>query len=138
MTITFTTDTIRMLTVFEKVTNVVVKDCFENGDTIYYVVEEGKIGLAIGKGGNSIKHVEKLLGKKVKVYEYSPDPVAFVKNLIPVTKEAEIVNKDGKIIAEIKVNKQDKGMVIGRGGEKIKIYKEILRRIHNITDLKVK
>ncbi len=138
MTITFTTDSIRLLTVFENITNVAVKDCFVNGDTVYYIVEEGKIGLAIGKGGKSIRHVEKVLGKKIKVYEHSSDPVEFVKHLIPVSKGVSIIDEDGKSVVEITVNKQDRGIVIGRGGERIKIYKEILRRIHNITDLRVK
>ncbi len=138
MTITYTTNTIRMLTLFENITNVAVKDCFVNEDTVYYVVEEGKIGLAIGKGGNSIRHVEKVLGKKVKVYEYSSDVVKFIKNLIPIVKEVNILKEDDKTIAEIKVNKQDRGIIIGRGGEKIKIYKEILNRIHNIADLRMK
>ncbi len=138
MTIKFTTETIRLLTLFENLTNVSVKDCFENGDTIYYIVEEGKIGLAIGKGGNSIRQVERMLGKKVKVYEYSINVSDFIKNLIPNVKDIKVVEEDGKDIAEIKVNKQDRGYVIGRGGEKIKIYKEILKRVHNISDLKVK
>lgn len=138
MTIEFTTKTIRLLTLFENITNVGVKDCFENEDSVYYVVEEGKIGLAIGKGGNSIKHVEKAIGKRVKVYEYSSDPIEFIKNLIPMSKDIKIFEESGKIIAEIKVNKQDRGYIIGRNREKIKIFKEILKRIHNISDLKVR
>jgi len=136
MTITFTTETIRLLTLFENITNVPVRDCFINNDVIYYIVEEGKIGLAIGKEGTSIKNVEKVVGKKVKVFEYSTDPVKFVKKLIPQCKEVKINNSDKTI--EIKVNKRERGLVIGRGGEKIKVYKEILKRIHNISDIQVK
>lgn len=137
MTITFTTETIRLLTLFENITNVPVRDCFVNNDVIYYIVEEGKIGLAIGKEGSSIKNVEKVVGKKVKVFEYSTDPVKFIKKLIPQCKEVKINNLD-KTTAEIRVNKRDRGLVIGRGGEKIKVYKEILKRIHNISDIQVK
>ena len=136
MTIVFTTETIRLLTLFENMTNVPVRDCFMNKDIIFFIVEEGKIGLAIGKNGTSIKNVERVVGKKVKVFEYSSDPVKFIKKLIPQCKEVEI-NKLDKTI-EIKVNKKDRGLVIGRGGEKIKVYKEILKRIHNISDIQVK
>jgi len=135
MTITFTTETIRLLTLFENITNVPVRDCFVNNDVIYYIVEEGKIGLAIGKNGTSIKNVERVVGKKVKVFEYSTDPVKFVKKLIPQCKEVKI-NSDNTV--EIRVSKRDRGLVIGRGGEKIKVYKEILKRIHNISDIQVK
>ena len=138
MTITFTTETIRFLTLFENVTNVPVRDCFVNKDMVYYIVEEGKIGLAIGKNGSSVKNVEKAVGKRVKVFEYSSDPKQFVKNLIQQCKEVNIVNDNDKLTVEVKVNKNDRGFVIGRGGEKIKIYKEILKRVHNIYDLQVK
>jgi len=138
MTIELNNKTIRLLTLFENITNVTVRDCFENGKTVYFIVEEGKAGLAIGKGGNSIKHVENIIGKNIKVYEYSPDSINFIKNIIPMAKDIKIIEENGKTIAEVKVSKLDRGYVIGRGGEKIKIYKEILKRIHNISDLKVK
>jgi len=138
MTITFNTETIRLLTLFENITNAPVRDCFTNNDVVYYIVEEGKIGLAIGKNGSSIKNVERVIGKKVKVFEYSNKPERFVKNLIPQCKEINVIEEKGEIRVEIKVNKNDRGFVIGRGGEKIKIYKEILKRIHNISDIQVK
>ncbi len=138
MTIVFTTETIRLLTFFEKITNVPVRDCFMNNDIIFYIVEEGKIGLAIGKNGSSIKNVERILGKKVKVFEYSTNPVQFIKNLIPQSKEVRMINNEDLITAEVIVGKKNRGFVIGRSGEKIKIYKEILKRVHNITDIQVK
>ena len=138
MTITFDTETIRLLTLFESMTNAPVRDCFMNNDVVYYIVEESKIGLAIGKNGNSIKNVERVIGKKVKVFEYSRDPEKFVKNLIPQCREINVIKDGDTIKIEIKVSRNDKGFVIGRGGEKIKIYKEILKRIHNISDIQVK
>jgi N utilization substance protein A len=133
-----TTKTIRLLNLFESITNIRVIDCFEDGDTVYYIVEEGKVGLAIGKGGYLIKHVEKLVGKKVKVYEYSSDPAEFVKKLVPVAKEVKVLEEGGQNIIEIKIDKKNKGMVIGRNGEKFKILKEILKRIHEINDVRLK
>ena len=138
MTIVFDMDTIRLLNLFENITNVPVKDCYVTGENVYFIVEEGKIGLAIGKGGISIKNVEKTIGKKVKVFEYSSNPVEFVKNLIPQSKEVSLINNGETVEIQIKVDRSDKGYVIGREGEKIKIYKEILKRVHNISDLKVK
>ena len=138
MTIVFDMDTIRLLNLFENITSVPVKDCYVSGENVYFIVEEGKIGLAIGKGGISIKNVEKAIGKKIKVFEYSSNPVEFVKNLIPQSKEVSLINNGETVEIQIKVDRSDKGYVIGREGEKIKIYKEILKRVHNISDLKVK
>ncbi len=138
MTITFDSESIRLLTLFENITNAPVRDCFMNNDVVYYIVEEGKIGLAIGKNGSSIKNVEKVVGKKVKVFEYSKKLEVFIKNLIPQCNEINIIKDKDIVKVEIKVNKNDKGFVIGRGGEKIKIYKEILKRVHNISEIQVK
>ncbi|MCS7135174.1 MAG: NusA-like transcription termination signal-binding factor [Candidatus Aenigmarchaeota archaeon] len=132
------TNTIRFLNLFENITNVRVVDCFENGNTIYYIVEEGKAGLAVGKKGHSIKYVEKILGKHVKVYEYSSDAQEFIKNLIPVVLDVKIIEENEKNIAEIKINKKDIGVVMGRNKEKFKILKEILKRLHNIDDIRLK
>ncbi len=133
-----TTKTIRLLNLFESITNVRVVDCFEDGDVIYYIVEEGKAGLAIGKGGYLIRHIEKLVRRPVKVYEYSPDPAEFVRNLVPIVKEVKVIEEEGQNIIEIKIDKRHKGMVIGRDGEKFKILKEILKRVHDINDVRLK
>ena len=138
MTITFTTNTIRLLTLFENVTNVPVRDCFVFNGTVYFIVEQGKIGLAIGRNGNCVKNIERITGKKIKVYEHSPDPEEFIKNLIPQCKEIEIIDENGRMIVEIKVDKKDRGFVIGREGENIKVYKQILKRIHDVSDLTVR
>ena len=42
MTIVFNMDTIRLLNLFESITNVPVKDCYVNDENIYFIVEEGK------------------------------------------------------------------------------------------------
>jgi len=138
MTIVLNMDTIRLLNLFENITNAPAKDCYIDDDTVYFIVEEGKVGLAIGKNGSSIKNVEKTIRKKVKVFEYSPNLVEFVKNLIPQAKEIRIINNAETVEIHIKVDKSDRGFVIGRGGEKIKIYKKILKRVYNVSDLKVK
>jgi N utilization substance protein A len=56
MPVTFDTETIRMITLFENITGAPVKDCLIEENTLYLVVDEGKVGIAIGKNGNSVKH----------------------------------------------------------------------------------
>jgi len=138
MTIVFNTDTIRLLTLFENMVNVPVIDCFRNKDVIYFIVEEGKIGLAIGKNGTAIKRAERIIGKRIKVFEYSKNPVQFIKNLIPQSKEIRIVNERDGVSVVVKVDRRDRGYVIGRGSEKLNIYKQILQRNHEIINIQVK
>ncbi len=140
MIIKFDTETIRMITLFENLTNVRVKDCLIDNatNTVYFIVESGKIGIAIGKNGISAKRIEKVTGKNIKIYEYSENLEKFVKNLIPQSNEVKVKNENGKIIVEIKVDKTNRGIVIGRDEKKLKLYKEILQRNHKVDDLVVR
>lgn len=138
MPVSFDTETIRLITLFENVTGAPVKDCLIEENTIYFVIDEGKVGIAIGKNGNSVKHAENILGKTIKLFEYANDVEKFVKNLIPQANEVKIEKTDEKIVVEIKVDKKDRALVIGRDSKNLKLFKEILRRNHNIDELIVR
>lgn len=140
MEITFDTDTIRLVALFENVTKAPVKDCFVNdsNDTVYFIVDEGKIGLAIGKNGKSVKNIEHLIKKSVKVFEFSKDLVTFAKNLIPYVTGASVKTKGNEIIVEVNVDKKNKAMVIGRDRKNLDLYKKVLMRTHGVTNIVVK
>ena len=140
MDITFDTETIRLITLFENVTRATIKDCFIDGASraVYFIVDEGKIGLAIGKNGESVKHVEKLTKKHIKVFEFSNDLATFVKNVIPYVTSATIRTNGENTIVQISVEKNHKAMVIGRDGKNLELYKKLLMRNHGVTGLMVK
>ncbi len=141
MTVTFDTETIRLITLFENLTGSTVKDCVVNKDnnTIYLVIDEGKVGMAIGKNGSSVKNAEKLTGKNIKIFEFSSDCNKFARELVPQANKIKIINgDDGKISIEIKIEKKNRALVIGRSGRNIKIFKELLQRNHNVSDVIVK
>ncbi len=128
----FDTDTIRVITAFENITGSEVRDCICS-DTIYFLVNPGKIAIAIGKNGQNIKIAEKMLGKPIKVFEWSEDSKKFIKNLIPQAQKIEI-NGDK---ATVSLKPEDRGIVIGKGGSKIKIIRLLLKRNSNIKELKI-
>ena len=82
MKLTIDNETFRFLNAFGTLTGVSAVDCFENKSEIVYVVEPGKIGVAVGKGGSNIKKVEGLLKKSIRLIEYSNDPTTFIRNVI--------------------------------------------------------
>lgn len=133
MEIKFDTETIRIITLIENMCGIKVKDCLNDKDFIYVVVEEGYAAKAIGKNGTIVKNFEKIFNKNVKIFEYSADPLKFVKNLIPYA--TSIYFKDGKI--NVKIEKIDRPKVIGKEGKKLKIYKSLLKRSFGI-DMEVK
>lgn len=138
MTLKFDTETIRLITFFENFTGVSVKDCLVGNDCIYFIVEEGKVGIAIGKNGNSVRNAERMIGRNIKLFEFSDDLNIFVKNMIPQVNNIKIRNEDGRVIVDVKVEKKDKALVIGRNGKNIKMFRELLQRVHDVNKLIVR
>ncbi len=132
----FDTDTVRMISLFESITEAEVRDCVksEDGSVVYFVLNPGHAPKAVGKSGSTVKIAEKMLGKRIKVFEYSPEPREFLKNLVPRARSVEI--REGKAI--IRIGPEDKGIVIGRNGKNIKVIREILKRNSGISSVEVR
>jgi len=61
--IKLSTDQMRLMSLFQNVTKATARDCVEDEtqDKIIFVVQEGKMGLAIGKGGSNIKSLKSII-----------------------------------------------------------------------------
>lgn len=134
MTIKLQTQNIRDIGVFERVTKVHVKDCIRDENCVYFMIETGKSGLAIGKNGAVIKNVSSVLGKTVKIFEFAQDAETMVKNMIPTAKNVEVGN--GSVT--VTIPNSDRSVVIGRGGRNIKVMKEFLSRHFKINYLRLR
>jgi len=139
MVLIFDTESIRLITLFENLTGTNVRDCLVDNsvNTVYFVVEEGKVGMAIGKNGDSVKNVENLIKKNIKIFEFSSNLNDFIKKIIPQGIEIKVRNED-KIMVEVKVDRKDKAMVIGRDGKNLKLYKELLGRNYGVNEVIIK
>ncbi len=104
-------------------------DCIidERFDRIIYVIREGDMGLAIGKKGANIKKMQKVLGRRVEMVEFSQDPDGFVKN---VFKPAEILTivPTGENRIDVTVRQGDLGIAIGKGGCMIEKARLLIQR----------
>jgi N utilization substance protein A len=131
--IKFNTECIRYISLFETFTNAAVKDCITDGDSIIFVVKEGDAGLAIGKNGQNIKNLEKLMNKRIEIVEFSPDPLAFVSNVFrPVDiKNIYLSEKsDGKKIIYMSTIKNKTLTKI-----KLKKAKSLVQKYFGISDI---
>ena len=141
MTVKLDTEGIRYIGVFESLTGAGVKDCILDNDRVIMVVKKGDMGLAIGKGGSNINKVKKLLKKNIEVVEHSSDIKEFIENLLrpAVVKNVELLTtKDNKCYAYVEVSNKDKGIAIGKNGEKIKRVKLLVKRNQNIDNVIIK
>ena len=119
---------------FESITDVEARDCIIKDQEAYFIVPNGKAGMAIGKGGKVVQRVQDQLGKTVKIYEYNDNVGAFVNNLVPG--DIRGVDIDDKKVT-IDVPNSNKGKVLGKNGERIESVREILKRTHNVDEVKV-
>ena len=142
MTVKLDTEDIRCIGVFERITGAGAMDCIVDNEAnkVILVVKKGDMGLAIGKGGSNITKVKDMLRRDVEVVEHSPDIKEFIENLFrPVSvKSVEMQTKDDKSVVYVVVPNKDKGIAIGKGGEKIKKVKLLVNRLQNIDDVIIK
>jgi len=82
-TATYDTEMIRNINLFESITDVDVRDAIIKEDEAYFVVPEGKAGMAIGKGGKVVQKVQNKLDRDIKIYEYNDNLGAFINNIVP-------------------------------------------------------
>ena len=139
MNIKLSADEMRYIALFEGLTGARVQDCVidEGGKKLTFVVRKGDIGLAVGKGGNKIRRVKRVVGKSIDVVEHSTDPIEFVRNVfMPArVKGVNIVERDGKKIAMVNVEERERGVAVGRRGKKVEIAKKLVFRHHGIQDI---
>jgi N utilization substance protein A len=131
-------ETLGLSSLLERISGVKVKDCFkdENNETLYYVVETGELGKAIGKGGMNIKRLQQELGKRIRIIEYRPNLADFVKNVIYPLQVTEIVEENGQVLIKDE-NKKTKSLLIGRNGKNLKIINRAVKRFFNVEEVKV-
>jgi len=140
--IKFTSTEMRYIALFESITGASVKDCIvdEEQGRIIFVVTEGQIGVAIGKGGKNIRLLERMTGKKHEIIEYSEEPAQFIKNALKpaFVREVRITEKpDGKSIAVVTVNPRDKGVAIGKNGRNAERLRFLAKRYFQIQNVSI-
>jgi transcription termination/antitermination protein NusA len=124
------------INLFERVTRSRVKDCFYHNEILVFVVEEGYASKAIGKKGANISKFSALIKKRLKVVEYSEDPLVFIKNLVyPIKlKDVKLEGDTLKISAELQ---KDKGLLIGRDKRNLENFKKAMKSYFKIENVKV-
>ncbi|MBI3033827.1 NusA-like transcription termination signal-binding factor [Candidatus Woesearchaeota archaeon] len=134
--IIYDSNLMKVMSLFETLTKVQLKDCFTANGAIYFVVESENMGKAIGKSGANIRRMESLLKRRTRVIEYSPDLATFIKNLIYPLTAKQIDVDDGKVTITGPDTKT-KAMLIGRNSSNLNHYKEIIRRYFEIREIRV-
>ena len=143
MSIKLSANEIRYIALFENMTGAMVKDCIiddEHGK-VTFVVKNGDMGLAIGKGGNSVSKVQRAVDKSVEVIELSEDPIQFIKNILSPAKlqSVKLYQKtSGEKFATVTADNTNKRIAIGKKGINIERAKFLAKRQHDIDNIILK
>ena len=136
--IKLTSDELKLIALFQKITRASARDVVddERMNRLIFVVNEGKMGLAIGKGGSNIKNLQNILKRDIELVEYAPEPEAFLKKILnpKFILSVEFSERlDGTTQAEITVNAEKKGVVVGREGRHAQKARLLAKRYFNIS-----
>jgi len=133
--IVFDMETMKIISLFQAMTRVSVKDCIKD-DEIIFIVGEGELGRAIGKGGANARRIAAALKRKIKIVEFSNQLFTFIKNLIQPLRVENIEENNG-VVTLAAPDMTTRGYLIGRGGSSLRLLKERVKRHFPIKEIRV-
>ena len=138
--IKLTSDELRLMSLFQSITSATARDCIvdERMDRVIFVVNKGQMGLAIGKGGATIRQLQNVVARKVELVEYSDDASDFVRNILnpQMVNDVKItVRTDGSKQAVVLVDAKRKGVVVGKEGRNAEKARLLAKRYFQISNV---
>ena len=135
-------DQLGLISIFQNMSGATVRDCIvdEKGGRMIFIVNNGQMGLAIGKKGATIQNIERVIKKPVEVVEWSDDPAEMVRNALDPSaiQEVRLTDKlDGSKSMTVIVDPRRKGAVLGRGGKNAEKVRLIAKKYFNITNVQI-
>ncbi|MFH0971977.1 MAG: NusA-like transcription termination signal-binding factor [Candidatus Micrarchaeota archaeon] len=134
-----TMDDIQLMNMFERLTGARASDVVLDLGGVIFSVPDSEFGRAIGKHGANIERLERALNKQVEIVKSPSSKEQFFGSLLHPAVLKELIEKDeyGKRSLEILVDMRDRGLAIGRNGEKIKRAKLLGKRYFDYDDVRV-
>lgn len=131
----FTGDELKLFDYFSKFTGVDALDLEKTEFGLVFLVPKDQLGRAIGKNGSAIERVRKGMKQNVFIYADSDDLDEFVRNLFNNVGilNIEIREAMGEKAVFLMVDEKDRGIAIGKEGQRIKIAKLLLKKKFNST-----
>jgi len=137
--VTFDEQSMKYVALFQDLTRTTVVDCVDAGDRLIFVVKEGEIGRAIGKKGENVAKLKRLLNHDIHVIEYSDRPEQFVANVFRNydVKRVELEQRGDVTHATVTVDPTKKGRAIGKEGRNLRVSRDVIARHHPIQSVSV-
>jgi N utilization substance protein A len=140
MAVTLSDDARQYIALFDDETDVPAVDCVvdEEHDRVAFVVPPGTMGQAIGPGGEYVQRVESKIGRDVVVVENADTAAGFVANaLAPAAVYNVTVSENDTTVAYAEVDSDDRGVAIGKDGQRIELARQLAQRHFDIDDIEL-
>jgi N utilization substance protein A len=137
--VSYDTETLGYLRLFEERTGARVKDCFGAEDKLVFLVQPGDVHRAVGPGGVLVDRLKGMLKKEIQVVEWSDDAETLVKNIFYwySPKRVDFGPKGKGRHATVTVDPAWKARAIGKAGKNLKIARAILLRHSDVVSVSV-
>ena len=140
--IKLSSDELSLMSMFQEMTGATARDCVidDKRDRVIFVIAQGQMGLAIGKGGASVKKIERAVRKPVEVVEWAEDVEGLVRNTLGAKFVQEVrVSEmlDGTKAVVVVVDSRKKGAVLGLGGKNAEKVRLLARRYFEVGNVQI-
>ncbi len=138
MTQVFDSELIKLISYFEQRTHTRVRDCFydQNGK-LTFIVEEGDLGKALGKGAKNLRDLENRLGKKVRISEWKTDKIALIRSFTSPLEIVDIEERDDGVVVLKGKDEKTNGLLIGKKARNLRNLEWMIRKYHEVPEIKV-
>lgn len=159
--IKLTADELMLMSAFQTFTGVRPMNCILEGDNVFFIVNNDDIPKLIAESrhlpdikralrsrsieGSALrgwtKTLSKTLRKNVFIIKFVNDPEEFLRNffMLRSDEEVSIINRaGGKKYAILHVQPKRRGMVIGRGGFRAKVGRELAKRYFDLDTVLIR
>ena len=131
---------LQLISLLERDTGAQALDVLDSQDAVVFLVKQGDLGKAIGKNGLNLHKLERMLSKRVEFVEFNDNLDGFLGNLFKPVQIHDVQKNtalDGGQSIVLKVDFQNKGLAIGKGGSKINRARELVKRHFGVSELKI-
>jgi N utilization substance protein A len=118
-------------------TGAAVRDCILQEGEAVIIVEPGEAAKAIGRHGANVRRLEQLTRRRIRIAEYSPDVVSFIKGLVQPLELRDAAVEDG-IVVLTAADSETRGLLIGRSARRLRALEAVVQRHFPIKEIKVR
>jgi N utilization substance protein A len=130
------------MSLFQNTTGATARDCVvdQKADRIIFVVNQGQMGLAIGRAGANIKNVQQMIGREVELVEWSEDVKQFIMNALnpKMVSDVRVADRpDGSKSATVVVDQRRKGAILGKAGRNAEKARLLAKRYFDVENVQI-